>query len=255
MIDLTDKQDILRYHVRMERMMQALERTHTKENYKLLHEQFINVSKALEHGQTMFNYRIDQSTGKWNLNLRNQYKRAATLFNKEAFKHLGIKGTSIKSPLDEFWREFNIWSVQIAATKVMYIQTATKNQIAKIISKYMGEGLSHRDIAKKIEKTSKTINKTRALRIARTETHTAAVRSVHGSVRSTRIEYEKQWSHSADERVRSDLFNHRIDERVSMEAMFKGTGETLQYPGDPSGSAGNIINCRCIVIYHRVRNA
>ena len=29
-------------------------------------------------------------------------------------------------------------------------------------------------------------------------------------------------------------------------------GEALSYPGDPKGSADNVINCRCVVMYHTV---
>jgi len=33
--------------------------------------------------------------------------------------------------------------------------------------------------------------------------------------------------------------------RVPLNENFNVDGEMLEYPGDPSGSAGNIINCRC----------
>ena len=33
-----------------------------------------------------------------------------------------------------------------------------------------------------------------------------------------------------------------------MDEPFEVDGEQLMYPGDPAGSAGNIINCQCIEI-------
>ena len=33
---------------------------------------------------------------------------------------------------------------------------------------------------------------------------------------------------------------------IAMDEAFEVGGEELMYPGDPSGSPGNIINCQCI---------
>ncbi len=38
-----------------------------------------------------------------------------------------------------------------------------------------------------------------------------------------------------------------------MDEAFDVGGEQLMYPGDPAGSAGNICNCRCTVIYFSVQ--
>jgi hypothetical protein len=32
-----------------------------------------------------------------------------------------------------------------------------------------------------------------------------------------------------------------------MDQAFEVGGEMLMYPGDPAGSAGNVINCRCAI--------
>jgi hypothetical protein len=34
-----------------------------------------------------------------------------------------------------------------------------------------------------------------------------------------------------------------------MDEPFEVDGELLDYPGDPTGSAANVINCRCAVGY------
>jgi hypothetical protein len=36
---------------------------------------------------------------------------------------------------------------------------------------------------------------------------------------------------------------------VPIDEPFIVSGEELMYPGDPSGSAGNVINCRCAIGY------
>jgi len=65
----------------------------------------------------------------------------------------------------------------------------------------------------------------------------------------------KTWLSALDERVRGneagDVFNHlppAHGETVGLREMFVNTGEALAHPGDPNGSAANIINCRCTQI-------
>ena len=118
----------------------------------------------------------------------------------------------------------------------------------------MGEGESHREIAKRIRKTSAAINPHRSRTIALTETHTAAVKSVNAAVASTRIEMIREWVSAKDLRTRTrdknNIWEHfkrfpngPDGERVAQDGKYKGTGQALAYPGDPSGSAGNIIRC------------
>jgi uncharacterized protein with gpF-like domain len=120
------------------------------------------------------------------------------------------------------------------------------------------EGLSNNDIAKMIRAKDETINKVRAIRIARTETHTAANTAVNESVKSTGYKHEREWVSARDERVRGldpfDQFNHwkANGQRRDMETPFDVSGEKLDYPGDPKGSAGNIINCRCVLTFFTI---
>ena len=45
---------------------------------------------------------------------------------------------------------------------------------------------------------------------------------------------------------------HQNVEPVGMRDKFNVGGEFLEYPGDPNGSAGNVINCRCTVGIERI---
>jgi hypothetical protein len=40
---------------------------------------------------------------------------------------------------------------------------------------------------------------------------------------------------------------------IPIDDFFDVGGEKLKYPGDPRGSAGNVIQCRCAVVYERIR--
>ena len=62
----------------------------------------------------------------------------------------------------------------------------------------------------------------------------------------------KQWLSSRDPRVRDrergGRFTHAIEEVVRIQDPFVLTGEPMRFPGDPRGSAGNRINCRCSLV-------
>jgi len=61
----------------------------------------------------------------------------------------------------------------------------------------------------------------------------------------------QQWFSQKDDKVRESFnYDHVAadGQRVQIGQPFIVSGEALRYPGDPSGSLGNIINCRCFAI-------
>ena len=63
---------------------------------------------------------------------------------------------------------------------------------------------------------------------------------------------DKVWVSSIDNRTRrrpEDEFDHveMNGVRVPLSEPFIVGGEEMMFPGDPKGSAGNTINCRCTV--------
>lgn len=96
-------------------------------------------------------------------------------------------------------------------------------------------------------------------RIVRTETTSAMNNGTLATADTTGIVLEKVWYSADDTRTRRHTgkpkspFDHlEMDGRVVAQGeKFKlmnyktGEPEYLEYPGDPTGSAGNIINCRC----------
>ena len=84
----------------------------------------------------------------------------------------------------------------------------------------------------------------RSLRIARTE----SVAMVNGATQlgfeQSGVVKSKEWLTIQDSvtRIEHSLADGEI---VPLNGTFQRTGEALKYPGDPSGSAWNVINCRC----------
>ncbi len=141
----------------------------------------------------------------------------------------------------------------IGARRVTQVSTTTRKLIAKVISTGQRESLAIHDIAKLIsKKTGGSIGRKRALRIARTETHSAAVASDFEAVKSTGLQFEKEWLTFLDGRTRN---HHKsADGQVRRkEQPFDVDGQELMYPGDPAGRASNIINCRCQALYNIIR--
>lgn len=131
--------------------------------------------------------------------------------------------------------------------------------LARVINEGLNAGLSNAEIAKNINSTFTQVSRFRSETIARTESHTAAQFSSNQSVAIAAPEATKIWTTAGDERVRSfsegDKYSHRaIDgQEKLMNQPFEVPGrngtELLDFPGDPKGSAANIINCRCVQVY------
>lgn len=84
-------------------------------------------------------------------------------------------------------------------------------------------------------------------RIARTETNKAVNAGIVAGYEQGGVVQEKEWMAALDNRTReSHVAAH--GQRVPLQADFEVGGEHLSYPGDPRGSPGNIISCRCRVV-------
>jgi uncharacterized protein with gpF-like domain len=130
--------------------------------------------------------------------------------------------------------------------RITNVAETTRSSILGQIRRGQDEGLGTRAIAKLINSNVGGISRMRGALIARTETHGAANYGADGAARATGLKLRKEWVAAEDERTRE---SHRLADgkTVDMDQAFNVDGEQLMYPGDPSASAGNVINCRCAV--------
>jgi len=148
--------------------------------------------------------------------------------------------------------------------RIAFVTQTTRDQIIAQITKGQEEGLSVEEIAKLIADALPQISRVRGALIARTETHGAANFGADQAARATGLTLRKEWVSSHDHRTRDFLdpiaeFSHRAADGqiVDMDQAFQikrrdGTTEALMFPGDPVGSPGNVINCRCSVSHEVV---
>ena len=138
------------------------------------------------------------------------------------------------------------------ATKVTQINRTTENQIRRVIRSGLDEGLGVDKIGSRIRSVAGPISALRANIIARTETHTAANFGAQEAAELTGLNMKREWVSAQDARTRDTSEADHVDadgQTVGMKEPFIVSGERLCFPGDPSGSAANVINCRCSVVF------
>lgn len=134
-----------------------------------------------------------------------------------------------------------------AGERIKSVTDNTKDQVKKLFEKYEFTGA--RNIASKITREIKTINRTRALLIARTESLTAMNYVSHVSAVQEGVT-SKAWLHTIG-RSKNYREAHLAvsDKPIGIKDKWTLNGLSMQYPGDPNGGAINNCNCRCSILY------
>ena len=132
--------------------------------------------------------------------------------------------------------------------KITQITQTTLDDVQRVISQGIEAGLTERELASQIRAYAVTKSLSRAQTIARTETHQASSFVTDEMVKASGIEFEREWVASKGERTRR-AHRDADGQRRGMTEPFSVGGELLMYPGDPDGSAHNVINCRCQIAY------
>lgn len=132
--------------------------------------------------------------------------------------------------------------------RITSITETTRANIIGAVARGFDEGLGQQAIAAFVLDVVADMATSRAAMIARTETHGAANYGSFAAAEETGLELEKEWISAEDSRTRPD-HEAANGQRVPMDSSFDVGGEALMYPGDPSGSAEQVINCRCTVGY------
>jgi uncharacterized protein with gpF-like domain len=133
---------------------------------------------------------------------------------------------------------------EMIRARITYVANTTRQQIVNAVDRGYQEGLGQFGVAKLVRDAVPIMTTARAAMIARTETHGAANFGAFAAADETGLLLDKEWISGEDERTREDhaLANGQI---AAKDVPFDIGGEALMYPGDPAGSAGQVINCRC----------
>lgn len=130
-------------------------------------------------------------------------------------------------------------------------------KIYRIVNQAILDGGSVRDVAKAIRSSGYPYAAHRVALIARTETANAANTATNAYYLQASTDYgitmKKMWLATGDSRTRRWHTQAGVDygqnNPIPMNEPFIVDGEPLMYAGDPAGSARNVVNCRCMVLY------
>jgi hypothetical protein len=218
------------------------------QNSKLKTQNSSFASKAADEiiARVVFDLKVED--GKLKVINHVYFGKASELGIRQAVTEiLGLKGEELNKRAAEIKLRAAVKrSMLVSSRRITNINANTQDAIAAELQEGLeaGEGLN--ELTSRIKETFK-FRRTKAQGIARTQTSGAVGTGRHEGFRSSGIEL-KTWLSSRDAHVRD---SHREAESkyeggIPIDSFFELTGGRVLFPGDPSGPAGEIINCRCI---------
>lgn len=115
------------------------------------------------------------------------------------------------------------------------------------VSEAFKQGESIDEIAVRLHNAA-NLTEPRARTVARTEAIAASNAGTLLEMRSYELTATKEWVATNDSQTRPT--HHAADgQAVDLDGKFDVGEAKLDYPGDPTGPAGEVINCRCTTVY------
>jgi hypothetical protein len=262
---LDAKQERLREAAEANDLQDRIGARHAKALRKAIEDGMIEVARQIPAGG-----RPEPSAGHFRAiddTMRRLYRdmtRAMAERMVDRFKS-GFEWLETKASEDGFYeRLYEEYLQSYGGQRIAQISETTRSQIVRMIEQGLKEGMSVDEIAQNIVDRAPEIAELRAAIISRTETHSAAMFASINSAKRSTLPLNKEWISVEDSRTRDfgegdgevDEFSHRamdgvtvpLDDPFEVPTRF-GSTEQLMYPGDPAGSAANVINCRCAQTY------
>jgi hypothetical protein len=142
--------------------------------------------------------------------------------------------------------------LQDATARMRNLPIEVYADITRILSNGLDDGLSVPDIAAQIEQRLTASGSdywpNRATTVARTEAIGASNAGAYAAALSDPTPgMNKTWIATLDGRTRP-AHREADGQAVPVGDPFIVDGQPLDFPGDPRGSAGNVINCRCSLL-------
>lgn len=197
---------------------------------------------------------LDTVDGKvWEKDLPTFYKKVISDFgertNERFEKSLKKKAGYSHKAFDITSAAIVAWIEATAAKRATLIAETSKEEVARVIRQGVLAGLSVDKIAMAIRVFYTERKAARAMLIARTEVVAASNYGSWQGAKQTSVPMIRTWLATSDDRTR-EAHADADGQTTGMEGTFNVDGQSLSYPGDPVGSADNVINCRCGVQYN-----
>lgn len=167
------------------------------------------------------------------------------------------------SPTEKLqWMVNEYYRQNLLSQAVTPITNTTKKQIEQVLQQANAEGWGVKKTVAALKKTD--ITRARAELIVRTETMKAANAGAMLGAAELDIAVNKRWISANDNRTRRiprDQYDHlhmngrEVGYNDGFIVPSTKSIDSMQYPGDPTASAGNVCNCRCTVAFVPLRDA
>lgn len=167
-------------------------------------------------------------------------------------KQLNIIESRIKKQFEiDFANQLQFFLASRALRTTLLVSGTDRAQAAGIVANGFTVGLTQTEIAAQLSATFTSVAKAfRASMIARTETSIAAAEAQNRAVDEAEVEIVKEWVAINDDRTRDNHKSPDVDGQIrEKEGTFQVGLDTMRGPHDLSASAGNIVNCRCVLNY------
>ena len=124
------------------------------------------------------------------------------------------------------------------------VNDTTKDKLRKTLSEGVKEGEGVKELSKRVSDVFKIRRGSESERIARTEVISASNEADIEAYDQSGVIEQKEWLATMDDRVR-DWHAEMDGEVVNLNEKFSNG---LMFPGDPSGGADDVVNCRCTTL-------
>mgnify|MGYP000305289020 FL=1 len=242
------------------KLIEAVQNAYREPIYKALRKQINYFADNYAEGRTV----TDLPTQPLIKALRGLYESAGVqnaLYVRQQIKRNMAKAAPTDPIQKLTWMVNEYYRQNLLEQAVVPITNTTKKQIQQVLEQAATEGWG---VAKTVAALKKTdITRVRAELIVRTETMKAANAGAMLSAAEMGVAVNKKWISATDNRTRRiprDQYDH-----LYMNAREVGYNQpfivpstkqidAMQYPGDPTASAGNVCNCRCTVAFVPLRD-
>lgn len=236
--------------------MDKLRQRQEIQTYRIVRRNVLNIVKSIPfNNMAKLTYEALIYSNVSERQIKDMYKEIYTKLCEPQYKRTQRQ---LKADID-FESVIMQWLNTNAGLRIVSVHSTLIEAIIKVIADGYKNNLSVAEITRNLQNKFGWF-KAQALRIARTETTTATNLATYLAAENSDYELQKTWISAQDNRTRrppKSPFDHLDMNGVTVDVnrpFFVG-GEELEYPGDPNGAAGNIINCRCKVVFTVKENA
>lgn len=220
------------------------------------------VVSFLAEGQTNFQLLFD------NKDLLNIYRdlysdiglQFAKWYAKNYDKYLS-KGINPSEYVGEWTNKFASFGSAVGAQRVTLVSGTAKQTLIKVTQNLMRDPefmtLGNTEKGRILKSQFNRYSQYQSERLVRTEATNAANFATMESATTIfpGAQMKKEWIASFDDRTRSTHSEAGASEPIPYNDAFMVGGSLMMYPGDPSGPASEVVNCRCSVAPFPVKGA